>query len=137
MSVTTLEDVEVRLDASPMRVCADDLVQIAASWPYVTRLVLSCKNACEDGPAVQDLLCLETACRDLTELVLPRIDLSVPEPDFGANASPDCVATTKSAIDAHDKGTRSTPVGGHPLRLLRVACQTTSTITLEQAMING
>lgn len=102
MHIPTLEDVEVQLDASPLWVSDDDLMRVAVVWPEVRRLVLTCKKAAERAPTLDVLSHVKAACRNMVELVLPKIILTGPEPDV--------LTTPGRLVD--------TPVGNHPLRLL-------------------
>ncbi|TFK83584.1 hypothetical protein K466DRAFT_257626 [Polyporus arcularius HHB13444] len=114
MHIPTLEDVEVQLDASPLWVSVDDLARVAVVWSDLRRLVLTCKTAAKRAPTVDALSHLEAACRNLVELVLPKIRLQEPE-----------------SLGAHPGRLIDAPVGNHPLRTLHLPCQTARTVSSE------
>nr|KAH9850440.1 hypothetical protein C2E23DRAFT_887338 [Lenzites betulinus] len=70
-----LEDIEVRLEKSAMRVRDEDIWQLATAWSRLRRLVLSCTRCTGDVPTLDSLYTLADRCRFLQELVLPQLDL--------------------------------------------------------------
>ncbi|KAI0357182.1 hypothetical protein OH77DRAFT_140055 [Trametes cingulata] len=73
--LTCLEDVEVVLVQSPLRVNDEDMLRIAHTWRGLHRLVLSCERHTGGAPTLDSLYMLHHACGDLIELVLPTLDL--------------------------------------------------------------
>ncbi|KAI0694938.1 hypothetical protein C8T65DRAFT_758752, partial [Cerioporus squamosus] len=113
MHIPTLEDVEVRLDASPLWVSVDDLARVAIVWPELRRLVLTCSRMARRAPTFDALSHLEAGCRNLVELVLPKIRLQESE----------VLARPGRLVDGQ--------VGNHPLRTLHLTCQANSTVSPE------
>ena len=130
LSLAALEDVEVRLRASAMWVSDADAAVVARSWPNLRRMVLSSVQVSRRLPTLDALVYLEAGCGSLEEVFLPRLDLA----RTGAGQNPD----DRDQSRDEDGGTLF-PRGmvqcewGHPLRSLRVACQTRKTVTQEQA----
>ena len=119
MYIPTLEDVKVLLDASPLWVSNDDLARVAVVWPELRRLVLACTKVVKRAPTLDALGHLQMACRNLTELVLPKIKLN--EPDIPAHVMP--------LDNAHPRN--------HPLRTLRLTCQTGSKVSADYCVEVG
>ncbi|KAI1786095.1 hypothetical protein LXA43DRAFT_1185364 [Ganoderma leucocontextum] len=130
MSVATLEDVEVRLRASAMWASDDDAAVVARAWPNLRRLVLSSVQVSRWLPTFQALVYLEAGCGNLDELVLPRLNLACADPDAqGQSRAQGGGALFPRGIVQCE--------WGHPLRTLRVACQTHKTVAQEQAIALG
>ncbi|KAI0740088.1 hypothetical protein C8Q76DRAFT_186122 [Earliella scabrosa] len=133
LHLPTLEDVEVRLDASPLWVSDEDVAHLAASWPWLRRLVLTCRVAANRCPSLGALLHLEAHGRELVELVLPKLRLDCDLADFMPLVPDDgAVQGTPSGL----VGTVGAPQE-HPLRTLRVACQTSGTVSKEHCVALG
>lgn len=130
LSVVTLEDVEVRLCASAMWVSDDDAALIARAWPNLRRLILGSVQVSRRLPTFAALVYLEAGCGNLDELVLPRLDLTSKAADAqGQSKAPDGdVLFPRGMVQCE---------WGHPLRSLRVACQTRKTVEQEQAIALG
>ncbi|KAI0739850.1 hypothetical protein C8Q80DRAFT_1111288 [Daedaleopsis nitida] len=120
LCIPTLEDVEVRFDASPLWVGDGDVAQLAASWPYVRRLVLTCTNTANRCASFGALGHLAAGCRDLRELVLPRLRLD--DSDTLARAGSQTSTGSSTA---------------HPLRSLSVACPTSGTASGDRCVALG
>ncbi|PIL32493.1 hypothetical protein GSI_05196 [Ganoderma sinense ZZ0214-1] len=135
LSLATLEDVEVRLRASAMWVSDADAAVVARAWPNLRRLVLRSVQVSRRLPTLDALVYLEAGCGNIEELFLPRLDLGL------ASTSNDDQGTQGQSQD--DSDNVSFPRGmvqcewGHPLRSLRVGCQTRKTVTQEQATVIG
>ncbi|RPD60927.1 hypothetical protein L227DRAFT_501370 [Lentinus tigrinus ALCF2SS1-6] len=121
MHIPTLEDVEVQLDASPLWVSFDDLARVALVWPELRRLVLTCSRASKRAPTLDALSHVEAACRNLVELVLPKIRMQ----------EPDAVAVQMQPYSLNPS------LGHHPLRTLRLTCQTSATAATEYCVEVG
>ncbi|KAI0739853.1 hypothetical protein C8Q80DRAFT_199836 [Daedaleopsis nitida] len=139
------ENVEVRFDASPLWVGDGDIAQLAASWPHLRRLVLTCHtnlNAANRCASIGALGHLAAGCRDLEEVVLPRVRLD--DSDTLARAGSQTASTGSNLQSDLDDTTPCGLVGmdvdqgtAHPLRSLSVACPTSGTVSGDRCIALG
>ncbi|KAI0808270.1 hypothetical protein C8Q74DRAFT_126045 [Fomes fomentarius] len=134
MYIPTLEDVEVQMETSPLWVSDEDIAEIAVAWPDVRRLVLTCKNAANRCPSCTALRYIEAQCRELAELGLPKLRLDENLQDVEFNA---LQGDPRGGHGAWPSGLVGMDEEPHPLRMLRVSCQTSGTASKEQCMTLG
>ncbi len=132
--IPTLEDVEVQMETSPLWVSDEDIAQIAVAWPDVRRLVLACKNTPHRCPSFKALGYVEAQCRELAELGIPKLRLDESLQDVDFNSLQDAARGGHGARPSGLVGMDEEP---HPLRTLRVSCQTSGSASKEQCMTLG
>lgn len=117
-SLRRLEDVELRLEKSGLHAPDRDIEKLANAWRNLRRLVLACPRCPAEMPTLDSLYTLADTCRSLLELFFPQLDL--------VNLGEDIKRwPPQEPMDS---------AGGHPLRLVDIACNSTTRITDTQAM---